>query len=70
MPIFAHGFSVADLYRREGLIRLDQIFLSQLAEADPQLHQQLCKPAAILPTSPAPPPATWPCGSRHSSRHS
>jgi len=41
MPIFAHGFSVADLYRREGLIRLDQIFLSQLAEADPQLHQQL-----------------------------
>ena len=41
MPLFAHGYSVADLYRREGLVRLDQIFLAQLAAADPALHQQL-----------------------------
>ncbi len=41
MPIFAHGFSVADLYRRDGLVRLDQIFLAELAGEDPELHQQL-----------------------------
>ena len=41
MPTFAHGFSVADLYRREGLVRLDQIFLAALGESDPALHQDL-----------------------------
>jgi NADPH-dependent glutamate synthase beta subunit-like oxidoreductase/NAD(P)H-flavin reductase len=41
VPTFAHGFSVADLYRRDGLIRLDQVFLKQLAGEDPDLHQQL-----------------------------
>ena len=41
MPKFAHGFSVADVYRRDGLIRLDQVFLKQLAGEDPDLHRQL-----------------------------
>jgi NADPH-dependent glutamate synthase beta subunit-like oxidoreductase/NAD(P)H-flavin reductase len=41
MPKFAHGFSVADLYRRDGLIRLDQVFLKQLAGEDAELHQRL-----------------------------
>ncbi len=41
MPTFAHGFSVADLYRREGLVRLDRIFLATLGESDPALHQEL-----------------------------
>jgi len=40
-PSFAHGFSVADLYRREGLLRLDDIFMLELAAADPSLHQEL-----------------------------
>jgi NADPH-dependent glutamate synthase beta subunit-like oxidoreductase/NAD(P)H-flavin reductase len=51
MPTFAHGFSVADLYRREGLVRLDQIFLATLGESDPALHQELVQarndPAAL-----------------------
>jgi len=46
MPLFAHGFSVADLYRRERLVRLDQIFLAQLAAADSALHQQLLQARA------------------------
>jgi len=50
-PKFAHGFSIADLYRRDGLVRLDQIFLAQLVDADPALHQQLLQargdPAAV-----------------------
>ena len=41
MPIFAHGFSAADFYRRDGLVRLDQIFLEQLAAEDTEAHQQL-----------------------------
>jgi len=35
------GISFADLYRREGLLRLDEHFLSRLTQADPTLHQQL-----------------------------
>ncbi|HXY04977.1 MAG TPA: hypothetical protein VEI05_00385, partial [Burkholderiaceae bacterium] len=41
MPSFAHGFSVADLYRRDGLLRLDEIFLSELGATDPALCQEL-----------------------------
>jgi hypothetical protein len=46
MPVFAHGFSVADLYRRDGLVRLDQVFLAALAAEDPDLHQQLLQARA------------------------
>ena len=41
IPAFAHGFSIADLYRRDGLVRLDEIFLARLATADPALHHEL-----------------------------
>jgi NADPH-dependent glutamate synthase beta subunit-like oxidoreductase/NAD(P)H-flavin reductase len=37
----AHGFTVADLYRREALVRLDGLFLDRLAHADPALHAAL-----------------------------
>ncbi|HYA76927.1 MAG TPA: FAD-dependent oxidoreductase [Burkholderiaceae bacterium] len=40
-PSFAYGFSVFDLYRREGLLRLDRIFLEQLRAADSKLHADL-----------------------------
>jgi NADPH-dependent glutamate synthase beta subunit-like oxidoreductase/NAD(P)H-flavin reductase len=46
IPIFAHGFSVADLYRRDGLLRLDQVFLKRLAAEDPELHEQLLQARA------------------------
>ncbi len=35
------GFSFADLYTRDGLLRLDQAFIDGLAEADAALHAQL-----------------------------
>jgi len=35
------GFSCADFYDRNGLLRLDQVFLQELAHADAALHQQL-----------------------------
>ncbi|HYA66467.1 MAG TPA: hypothetical protein VEE84_07245, partial [Burkholderiaceae bacterium] len=40
-PRLGYGFGVADLYRREGLLRLDQIFLAELGAAAPSLHQEL-----------------------------
>ena len=40
-PVFAHGLTIEDLYRRDGLTRLDGIFLGRLAAEDPQLHQAL-----------------------------
>jgi NADPH-dependent glutamate synthase beta subunit-like oxidoreductase/NAD(P)H-flavin reductase len=46
IPIFAHGFSAADLYRRDGLVRLDEVFLNQLGAEDPDLHQQLLQARA------------------------
>ena len=45
-PVFAHGLTVEDLYRRDGLIRLDGIFLARLAAGDPQLHQTLLQARA------------------------
>ena len=45
------GFSFEDLYAREGLVRLDSAFLSQLEAAAPELHQRLLaareNPAAL-----------------------
>ena len=35
------GFSCADLYDRSGLLRLDQVFLQELARTDIALHEQL-----------------------------
>ena len=35
------GISFEDLYDREGLVRLDSFFLTQLGEASPDLHARL-----------------------------
>jgi NADPH-dependent glutamate synthase beta subunit-like oxidoreductase/NAD(P)H-flavin reductase len=37
----SYGFEYADLYQREGLVRLDARFLDFVAEADPALHSAL-----------------------------
>jgi len=37
----AHGLAFADLYRPEGLARLDGLFLAALGEADAALHDRL-----------------------------
>ena len=37
----AHGLAFADLYRPEGLARLDSLFLAALGEADPALRDRL-----------------------------
>src|ERR1700721_2673972 len=36
-----HGLSLADLYDRDGLIRLDRAFVAHLADADVALHDRL-----------------------------
>ena len=40
-PRLAFGLGFDDLYRREGLLRLDSAFLEQLLEKSPDLHAQL-----------------------------
>jgi NADPH-dependent glutamate synthase beta subunit-like oxidoreductase/NAD(P)H-flavin reductase len=40
-PRLAYGLGFDDLYRREGLLRLDSAFLEQLLEKSPSLHAQL-----------------------------
>ncbi len=35
------GFEFDDLYRREGLLKLDSAFLSQLLDRAPELHARL-----------------------------
>ncbi len=37
----AHGLSFADLYNRDGLVRLDRAFVAHLADADTELHARL-----------------------------
>ena len=37
----AHGLSFADLYDREGLVRLDGLFLDALGAADRYLRRRL-----------------------------
>jgi NADPH-dependent glutamate synthase beta subunit-like oxidoreductase/NAD(P)H-flavin reductase len=37
----AHGLSFADLYNREGLVRLDRAFVAHLADVDTSLHDRL-----------------------------
>ena len=45
------GFAFEDLYRREGLVRLDAVFLEQLQAANGDLHARLTEarlnPAAL-----------------------
>ena len=47
------GLSFDDLYRREGLLRLDDAFLSQLLERSPEIHARLGSarndPSALAP---------------------
>ncbi len=47
------GFSFEDLYAREGLVRLDAVFLDHLHEASPEVHSRLLaargNPAALAP---------------------
>ncbi|MGH8702168.1 MAG: FAD-dependent oxidoreductase, partial [Burkholderiales bacterium] len=47
------GFNFDELYCRDGLIRLDQRFLAELAQSDAALHEQLAlaraDPAALAP---------------------
>jgi NADPH-dependent glutamate synthase beta subunit-like oxidoreductase/NAD(P)H-flavin reductase len=40
-PALGFGFSFADLAGRDGLIRLDRLFLDRLAAAEPDLHARL-----------------------------
>jgi hypothetical protein len=41
VPVSASGLAFGDLYRREGLVKLDQLFLTELARADAALHERL-----------------------------
>ena len=36
-----HGFTFSDLARRDGLVRLDRVFVQHLAAADADLHARL-----------------------------
>src|SRR5438309_7758112 len=36
-----HGLTFADLYQRDGLVRLDRAFVAQLAAAESELHDRL-----------------------------
>ena len=49
----AHGLSVADLYRQQGLARLDGIFLDRLARTHGALHAQLLDARAATDALPA-----------------
>ena len=39
--VLQHGLSFADLYERDGLVRLDRAFVGHLASGDPALHDRL-----------------------------
>ena len=39
--VLEHGLGFADLYDREGLVRLDRAFVDHLAETDVGLHDRL-----------------------------
>jgi hypothetical protein len=43
------GLSFEDLYRRDGLVRLDRAFVAHLAEADAELHNRLMAARATPP---------------------
>ena len=39
--VLQHGLSFADLYDRDGLVRLDRAFVTHLADAETELHARL-----------------------------
>ena len=39
--VLGHGLAFEDLYRRDGLIRLDAAFIDHLGAADVELHNRL-----------------------------
>src|SRR5271169_5454511 len=41
--VLAHGLGFADLYDRDGLVRVDRAFVGHLAEADAALHHRLVR---------------------------
>ncbi len=41
MPPLLPGLAFEDLYRRDGLLRIDTAFLEQLGQTDAALHQRL-----------------------------
>src|SRR5579862_1403837 len=43
-----HGLSFAELYQRDGLVRLDRAFVGHLAAVDAALHQRLMAGRAAL----------------------
>src|SRR6185312_10057790 len=49
--VLRHGLAFEDLYRRDGLVRLDAAFIDHLREADVELHNRLvtarATPAAL-----------------------
>ena len=49
--VLKHGLSFADLYDREGLVRLDRAFVAHVAEVDAGSHERLmtarCDPEAV-----------------------
>jgi len=46
-PLLGFGFTLAELACRDGLVRLDRLFLDELAERDPALHQRLLTARAM-----------------------
>ena len=46
IPVSRSGLTFEDLYLREGLVKLDRIFLAGLEQADVQLHQRLARARA------------------------
>ncbi|MBY0429874.1 MAG: pyridine nucleotide-disulfide oxidoreductase, partial [Rhodospirillales bacterium] len=48
-PVLAHGMTIAELYERDGLTRLDGHFLTHLSEADTALHGRLLAARQIPP---------------------
>jgi NADPH-dependent glutamate synthase beta subunit-like oxidoreductase/NAD(P)H-flavin reductase len=53
VPAPEFGLTFADLYRREGLARLDGRFLSELAQGDAELHARLASARSQPDTLPA-----------------
>ncbi|HIJ61650.1 MAG TPA: FAD-dependent oxidoreductase [Rhodospirillaceae bacterium] len=48
-PALGFSFDFKDLYHRDGLVRLDGLFLAQLSEADPALKDRLLAARAEVP---------------------
>ena len=53
VPVSASGLAFSDLYRQAGLAKVDERFLSDLAHADPALHERLLRARAEPSALPA-----------------